>query len=149
MQYAVEPLSPEFMHEADAIFADYYENTVAKDGIPPFRHNWPVYAALGDVVHLTTVRDDADLLAGFAIYFLQPHLHHPQLSMAYCDTIAVAWQCRGKGLGKELYRFTEPLLVQKGVQRVVNGYRVVYGKKPMFEELGFKLEEHVYVKEVS
>jgi hypothetical protein len=48
-----------------------------------------------------------------------------------------------------LYQHTEPLLIERDVKRIINGYRHVYNAKPMFEGLGFKAEETVYVKRID
>lgn len=150
--YATEPLNPELRHEIDSMLADYYEATVAKDGIPPYDFDWAMYVYLQemDMLLVATARDEAqtNALVGVALYHVTPMPHHRGLIAAECDSICTAHTHRGKGIGKGLYRFVEPLLVARGVNRIINRYRLCYGARPMFEDLGFSVEEHVYVKRV-
>jgi hypothetical protein len=53
------------------------------------------------------------------------------------------------GIGKLLYEAVEPALIAKGVHVIHNSYREVYHTKPLFEKLGFVLEDRVYSKKVG
>lgn len=147
--YAVEKLTAPLMVEIGYLIESYYADTPANTGLPPYDFIWEFYETLDkiDAVLFTTARSDGTLV-GVAIYFLVQHPHHRGLLMAECDTIAVDKTCRGQGVGRALYAFTEQRLKERDVQRVTNRYRVCYGTKPVFEELGFKLDEHVYMKEI-
>ena len=152
VSFAQEELTPELEQEFDALIAAYYEATPAKEGLPPYDFDWPLYEhlqAAGALVITTAREKPTTALVGMAIYLIVRHAHHRGMWLAECDSISVAHTARGQGLGKRLFQFTEPLLVARDVQKIVNRYRLCYNTRPMFESLGFKCVEHVYVKETA
>lgn len=150
--FAVEQLTPELQHEMTSMLHDYYEATPAKDGIPPYDLDWALYEVLQDqgTLLVTTVRSsDTNAFIGCALYHVIGMLHHKGFMVAECDGISIDHRYRGKGLGKALYEFTEPYLLERGAKRIINRYRLIYNTTPMFPSLGFEAEEMVYVKRVS
>lgn len=144
--YGQEALSSTLMAEIDTVMTELYEQTEASDNRPPFDFDWSMYIALQDRMVITTVRDENSALLGFTFYIVIYHSHHASTLMAECDSIIVRPAHRGKGIGRRLYEYTEPLLRDAGVEYITQRYRVVYGVEPMFPSLGFTLEEHVYLK---
>lgn len=148
--FHIERLTDDLAVEMEAIARGYYESTPAHVDTPPYDVDWSVYMKLQDagVFVLSTCRYDG-WLAGFAMYIIMPVPHHRSVISAECDSIVIAPEHRGAGMGRALYSYTEGALRQRGATRVVNRYKVGYKTKPMFEELGFKLIEHVYAKEIG
>ncbi len=150
MQLSVAHLDDDIVRDMEALLDDYYECTVAKDGLPPYDFDWNVYRtmdAIGSML-LATARDDDGTLLGFALYLVIDHPHHRGMRIAECDSLSVSAQARGKGVGRTLYFFCEDQLRQRGVSRVLHRYRVVYNTEPLFPKLGFKLDEQMYSKEL-
>lgn len=153
MQYAVERITPELEHEINDMLDAYYKATPASHGIPPYDFDWEIYEFLDQSGSLliTTARDDSrdHALSGVAIYHVVPMPHHKKHIIAECDSISVAHTERGKGIGKALYLFTEPLLVARGARLITNRYRTCYNATPLFEDLGFTVDEIVYAKRIE
>lgn len=150
MLYARAMLEPPLILEMEDLLQDYYATTVANDGIPPYDFDWRTYtnAALNDKLLVAVAREAADIaMCGFVLYFVTHHLHHRTMIVATCDTLAVHRNKRGKGVGSGLMRFCEPILLDRGVERIVHTYRTVYNTTPLFEKHGYNAEETVYIKD--
>jgi GNAT superfamily N-acetyltransferase len=148
--YQAEKLNVDLETKMEAIARGYYESTPAHIDTPPYDIDWMVYRKLEEagVFVLTTCRYDG-WVAGFAMYIITAAPHHKTVISAECDSIVIAPEHRGAGIGRQLYYYTEGVLRQRGATRIVNRYKVGYRTTPLFEELGFKLIEHVYAKEIG
>jgi GNAT superfamily N-acetyltransferase len=140
----------ETYEELNSLVCDYYASTVAAKDLPPLDFNWPIYCALQEegMLELYTARDK-DELVGFAIYHIYPHLHHRSHLVAACDTLAVRPKHRGKGIGRTLMEYAEPLLKRHEVKSIIHQFRTCYTAKPLFPKLGYKLIEYGYLKELD
>lgn len=147
--YSHEPLTPSLIDKIEPLLAEYYVHTVAKSDIPPYDFDWDAYLRLQDLGMMTVTSACIDTeLVGFALY-IRTHLpHHKTKYVAECDTISTSMHHRGLGIGRRLYEFTEDVLRSQGVEVVINRYRECYDTRPMFEGLGFKQIERVYMKEL-
>ena len=141
----------ESYQQLDELLHDYFAKTVAKEGLPPLRMNWPVYIELNrrDDLLLFTARGDADRLHGFVMYHVHPHLHHMGVVNAACDILAVRVESRGNGVAQQLMREAEPVLRDRGARFITHQFRTVYDVEPLFPKLGYRLLEHGYVKEIA
>lgn len=148
--HARESLTRQNAAEIDAMVAGYYASTPAHVGIPPYDFCWEVYETLESrgALILTTARRPGALV-GFALYTITEHPHHRGLVVADCDSLVVAPQARGGGVGAALYRFTEPLLIEAGARKILNRHRLCYGAAPLFPRLGFTAAETLFVKEIE
>lgn len=147
--FHIEPMHTMLEVEMENLITGYYDSMPEGSEIPPFDFDWDTYYRLSEIGSLlvTTARYDGKLV-GCAMYVLGNAPHHRTVKVAMCDGIAMDPAHRGKGLGKALYTYSEQALRSRGVERVTHNYRVCYGTKPMFEDLGFKVIEHVYMKEL-
>lgn len=144
-----EPVTRQVTDEIDALLRDMYSNTVASSGIPKYDFDWPRYEQVdrSGMLLLCTIRYDG-MLAGFVMYLVVRHPHHRTVRSAECDAIAINHTIRGHGIGRMLYEFAEKQLRERGVKFVTHRFRVCYDEQPVFPKWGFKLEEHVYKKEL-
>lgn len=142
----------ECYQELDELLHDYFAKTVAKEGLPPLRMNWPVYVTLNkrhDLLLFTARDDDRDALCGFVMYHVHPHLHHMGVVNAACDILAVGVDHRGKGVAKQLMAEAEPVLKDRGAHYVTHQFRTCYDVEPLFPKLGYRLVEQGYLKEIA
>ena len=151
MQYESEPLTVKLTREIDTLLADYYQNTVASEDIPPYDFDWPVYhrAYEHGSLLVVTAREDDETLAGVAIYCISNHPHHRRLCCASCDMISVDHKKRGRGIGSMLLMISIELLKARGVQLINHTYRTVYDTSPMFLRHGFKEWERSYMLRIN
>jgi GNAT superfamily N-acetyltransferase len=153
MEYNTERLSPRLEEELTALFEAYYAVTPAHTDLPPYDLDWPLYNALQDagVLFITTTRDNEDgyKLYGAGLYMIVQHPHHRTMTVAECDILAVSHTRRGEGIGSTLLDFSINALRDRGVQRVAHRYRTCYNTTPLFEKHDFKLQEHVYARDIN
>jgi GNAT superfamily N-acetyltransferase len=153
LTFSTEHLSPQLCDAMDKIIKDYYYWALERglnDGIPPHNFDWEVYyksEQLG-LLYVTTVRDDNGLV-GFTLYMVIKAPHHDDVIMADCDSVFTSVHHQGKGIGKKLLQYTESQLKKLGVKWMTNRYRTRANTKPVFEDLGFKVWETVYMKELN
>lgn len=148
--YSVETLSPEFTRDADAVMERYYFGSSAREDIPPYDFDWGIYqiAEESGCLLICTARIDTRLV-GWTLHLLFTHPHHRGMQVADGDSIAIDMEYRGNGIGGHLYDFAERELRGLGVEKVLHRYRLCYGDQtPLYAKKGFKLIEHVYMKEL-
>jgi len=135
----------------DELVHDYYDRggEHVLDGMPPLAMHWEKFMDLERSGNTLLVQAyEEDKLVGFVLYIVMPHVHH-DTTIASCNTLATHLDHRGKGIGRLLMKAAELLLRDKSVTHVTHGYRVTYAdKEPLFPKLGYKLIEHVYMKEL-
>src|SRR4249920_1748534 len=103
MDIAIESVTQAWP-DLDKLLHDYFERTIAKEGLPPLRMNWLAYVELdnrGDLIAVTARGKDHELL-GFIMYHIYPHLHHMGVVNAACDIIAVGVDYRGAGIARRM-----------------------------------------------
>lgn len=145
-----EPLSERFTSEAEDLYNDYYKRTKAGEDVPPLDFLWERYYAIeqmGNYVLFTARRKGK--LVGIAMYFLSEHLHHRGWKVAYCDGLSVHLDERGQGVGAKLVAHAEVELAKLGAQRMIHGERSYNDKTSLFEKIGFRLSEKIYVKDLT
>lgn len=145
-----QSLLKDHVESFDAIVARYFEETEAKENVPPIDFDWQLYLAMeaqGALLFVSAV-EKADLLGG-VLYLVSPHPHHRTHIVGHCDTLAVDTRARGRGIGSGLVKAAEPLLVARGVSIITHGFRHCYGAVPLFPKLGYRLNESIYFKKVS
>lgn len=107
---------------------------------------WEKYAALeasGDVLHIYTARDDGALV-GYAVFFVQAHLHYRSLFPAINDLLWVKPEERGTS-GLRLIRFCEQELAAVAD-------KIVWHSKPdtvlekLLPRMGYAMEETIWGK---
>lgn len=136
--------------ELDELVRDYYASTVASEDLPELDFNWSTYCTMQDegMLQLYTARIKEELV-GFVMYLIYPHLHHRTHIVATCDTLAVRPKHRGKGIGRALMEYAEPLLKRHEVKSIIHQFRTCYTARPLFPKLGYKLIEYGYLKELD
>jgi GNAT superfamily N-acetyltransferase len=137
--------------QLNAIIVEYYEKTVASEGVPPVDMAWELFSELEDKEGfiLITARDTlTGIIVGFVTYYVGPHPHHKTVVFATCGTLAVKLSERGKGIAHQLLDAAEPLLRMHHVKYISHGYRSVYNADPIFTKHGYKLAELQFVKEL-
>lgn len=135
--------------EVEDLVRDYYARTIARNGMKPLNFKWQTYKTLeqAGACRLFTARFNR-MLVGFTLYVVQDHFHHDDQNVAQCTMIGVRPEFRNKGIGRALVEYAEEWFKADGVTHMVHHHRVIYKVKPLFEHLGFRLEELGYVKEL-
>lgn len=147
--YQTELVTSGLTDEIEALLRDMYDNSVASTDIPMYDFDWHRYkqVEIAGMLMLTTARFE-EMLVGFAIYLIVRHPHHKTVTSAECDAIAINRNLRNNGIGQNLIDFSLDQLRGRGVKFVTHRYRTCYEAEPIFPKLGFRLIEHVYMKDL-
>ena len=150
MDIAIEPVTQAWP-DCDKLLHDYFERTIAKEGLPPLRMNWLGYVNLDNSGHLIliTARGKDHELLGFVMYHIHDHLHHMGVTNAACDIIAVSVDYRSGGIARRMMKYAEPVLKARGVRYITHQFRTGYKAEPLFPKLGYRLIEQAFVKEID
>lgn len=147
MKYQRERLS-DHINECDQLVKDYFDRTIAWQGMPPLAMNWGLYKKAEEVGNLLffTARDDDKVMQGFSMYIVSFDPHYHNHKFAQCDILAVRPEWRGRGIGKWLVTHAELALKRHGVDRMIHRFRTIYDVEPLFTKLGFTEVERTYMK---
>lgn len=148
VRYRREPLTPGLEAELESLVRDYYARTPAHDGLPPYEFRWEVYRHARSTTLVTARSVQSAALLGFALYLHYDHPHHNGFRLADCDTLAVSPEARGRGIGRGLMAYAEPLLKDRGARRIIHRHRLVYGDNALFPKLGYRPEEVAFFKDI-
>lgn len=90
---------------------------------------------------------DDDVIIGYSVLLIQPHLHYMSTTYASVNIIYVDEKYRNKTIGARLLLETETLAKEKGANVILHHAKphVPMIIKPL-EKLGYNLYEHVYGK---
>ena len=137
----LEEIKPYIAKHSQEVYGDEFE----KWSEPA----WDKYHACGEMemCWIVTLRDDGKLV-GYSVFFIQEHLHHPEIKQAMSDSLYLDEKYRKGRLGIELIKKGEKYLHSLGVKRVL-----YYAKMPAVERILKYLEyseyERVYKKEMK
>ena len=149
MEFSVNRIA-EYADKCDAALNHNYTRVRVEDQLGKQLVNWSVYKAFEekDMLLLITA-EDGDELAGFAMYVLYIHPHHPYAHLGQCQFLIVQPKYRGKGLGRLLVEHAEIELKRRGCSHMTHNRRMAYDVDPLFPKIGFDKFEETYVKELK
>jgi len=92
-----------------------------------------------------TCRKD-NVLIGYIIFVITPHLHYKSCVTAVEDIYYVAKQERKGRVGIRLFQYAEQYLKSIGVHRIIYSTKTHLDNSKLFEYLGYSFIEKVYSK---
>ena len=94
----------------------------------PLAPNWDMYYQLekSNSMVTYTVRDDANTLVGYAVFFMRSHIHYKDHIWALNDIVWVHPDCRDGKIGKRLVEYWEKDLQSRGVHVVHVNVKVAH-----------------------
>ena len=94
----------------------------------PLAPNWDMYYQLekSNSMVTYTVRDDANTLVGYAVFFMRSHIHYKDHIWALNDIVWVHPECRDGKIGKRLVEYWEKDLQSRGVHVVHVNVKVAH-----------------------
>ena len=127
-----------------------HKNEVGFDKSQPLNIDTITYKALEEqgFMFVVTARKDGNLI-GYAAYFIHHHLHYKHLKMAESDVFFIVPEERKGRVGIELFRKTEQLLKDYGIDYMVNTCKTDHDLSRLFEHLGYKPLERSFIKELK
>jgi len=100
------------------------------------------------MLHVVTARD-GDLLVGYFISFLQPHMHYKDHTFAMNDILYIHPEYRKGSAGYKLFKYAEKSLKEIGVHVLMIHAKVKNDFKPLMDKLGFNRVEYNYSKYIG
>jgi GNAT superfamily N-acetyltransferase len=94
---------------------------------------------------IITARDDGRLV-GYHVSIVRPHLHYKHSLTAYADMYFLHPDYRGGMAGVKLFKYLEQELRELGVDRIYQGTKMHKDVGRLFERLGYKETERLFVK---
>lgn len=144
--YAVEPWA-EFKHEAAPLWDRHWDEIALDKAQIKLKIDTRAYDqmdAMG-MLHVVVARD-AGQIVGYHLSFVRPHFHYADSLTAYTDVYWVAPECRRGRVGINLFQFVEKTLKARGVERMYSACKLHKDVGKLFERLGWKETERVFVK---
>ena len=94
---------------------------------------------------IVTARDEGNLI-GYHVSIVRPHLHYKHSLTAYADMYFMHPHYRQGMTGVRLFKFVEQVLRDMGVDRIYQGTKLHKDMGRLFERLGYKETERLFVK---
>jgi GNAT superfamily N-acetyltransferase len=143
--YHDEDLTVFFKELAPLLPAHYEELCVTKDF--PLSPDYAVYDRLhqSGMLRAVTCRNDGELI-GYIVFIVQPHLHYRTCTTAFEDLYYVKKEYRKGRTGIKLFQFSEKVLKDAGVNRVIMHTKVHMDNSRLFEYLGYKHTDKIFTK---
>ncbi len=136
--------------EAAPLLRRHWEEIALNRDTVPLDPDWQAYDRVeaAGLLHITTARNDAGGLVGYAVYFVVPNLHYRSLRVAETDIFWLVPEHRRGLAGLRLLRAAEAHLAALGVNKIVSKVKLHHDTGPLFERLGYTAIERVYAKMV-
>ena len=114
----------------------------------PLNINWGKYVSAKNHYKLITCRV-GDELVGWIGFFVYEHMRHMGYKIAKEDWYYLVPKCRGKGVGKELFKYAENVLRDADINRVMISCKVDHDHTGLIESLGYTNYEKNFTKAIS
>ena len=135
-----------FFKELAPILPEHYEELcVTKDF--PLEPDLAAYERLrvAGMLKAVTCRNDGELV-GYIIFIVQPHLHYMSCITAFEDLYYVKKEYRKGRTGIKLFQFSEEVLKDAGVRRIIMHTKIHMDNSRLFEYLGYKNTDKLFTK---
>jgi predicted acetyltransferase len=97
------------------------------------------------LMRIVTAREDGELI-GYCICMIKPHIHYMDSLTAFNDIFYIKPHKRLGMTGIKLFKKTEEILKQYGVQKIFMNVKRSHDIGAIFERLGYKESERIYTK---
>jgi len=135
-----------FFGELAPILPEHYEELcVTKDF--PLEPDFAAYDRLNTarMLKAVTCRNDGELIE-YIIFIIQPHLHYMSCITAFEDLYYVKKEYRKGRTGIKLFQFSEKVLKDAGVKRIIMHTKIHMDNSRLFEYLGYKNTDKLFTK---
>jgi len=143
--YHDEDLAVFFKELVPLLPIHYEELCVTKDfSLEPDLASYERLRVAG-MLRAITCRSDGELI-GYIIFIVQPHLHYMSCITAFEDLYYVKKEYRKGRTGIKLFQFSEKVLKDAGVRRIIMHTKIHMDNSRLFEYLGYKHTDKLFTK---
>ncbi len=129
----------------------HYEEVAPMKDINKMAPDWANYREMqdmGQLIFLTARNHDGEMV-GYMVVVVRPHLHYRRTKVAIDDLHYLAPEYRGAGWGKKMISFAEQQAAKKGAKVFSMRCKAESNHGYIFESLGYKLTDLVYLKDLT
>ena len=147
LSFQVEEWAP-FYADAKPLMRQHWEEIALDRDVIPLALDEAKYQKMSDdgILHVLTAREGS-LLRGYYLAFVLPHTHYATSGkMAFTDIYFLQPSARTGSNGIRLFEEAERTLRELGVSRIYLSTKVKRDCGSIFESLGFKLSDRVFIK---
>lgn len=151
MIFSNEPFSEQLLAEMLPLLEAHWHEVAHYPDIPLEVDTAAYLAAQANgALRLYTVRenDAAELLRGYAVFFVRGNVHYASSIQASQDVIYVSPAARGS-TGARLIRFAEQELRDDGVQAVYHHVKTAHNWGKLLERMGYEAVDVIYAKRLD
>lgn len=134
------------LNEINRLAVDHHAEVNVFSDVP-LDINWQKYLQCeksGNYL-LVVVESDGEIV-GWLGFFVYEHMRHNGYKIAKEDWYYVVPQCRGNGIGRDLFAFAEAKLKELGVSRVMVSCKTKHDHTRLLESLGYDNHEKNFTK---
>jgi hypothetical protein len=131
--------------EVMPMLVDHYEELTLNKEVVKLLPKWDEYAALEAMGRFVvfTARDDSGALVAYNAFFLNPHMHYSDLTVAANDVFYIRHENRAGHFALRFLRYTETALAGLGARKVAYHFKHGNNFAAILRHLDYQDEEGV------
>ena len=136
----------ECFEEIQKLFENHYkELSVTKQY--KLNPDYDVYLQNAGRIRVVLCKDN-NLIIGYIVFFVAPHLHYKDCLMAVEDIYYLKPEYRKGTVGIKMFKYAEKYLKSLGINLIKYSTKTHLDNTKLFEYLGCKFIEKVFIKEI-
>jgi len=146
VQFAIETID-QVLNDMTWLWDIHWQEIALDKAKVPLNPDVDTFRLLEDagLLLIVTARD-GEKMVGYHVSVVRPHLHYKHSLSAYADMYFIHPDYRQGMTGVRLFKYLEEQLRKKGVERVFQSTKLHKDVGKLFERLGYKETERLYVK---
>lgn len=146
VQFAIETID-QVLNDMTWLWDIHWQEIALDKAKVPLNPDVDTFRLLEDVgLLLIVTARDGEKMVGYHVSIVRPHLHYKHSLSAYADMYFIHPDYRQGMTGVRLFKYLEEQLREKGVERVFQSTKLHKDVGKLFERLGYKETERLYVK---
>lgn len=146
VQFAIETID-QVLDDMTWLWEVHWEEIALDKAKVPLNPDLDTFRLLEEagLLLIVTARD-GEKMVGYHVTIVRPHLHYKHSLTAYADMYFIHPDYRQGMTGVRLFKYLEGVLRERGVDRIYQGTKTHKDMGRLFERLGYKETERLFVK---
>jgi len=140
----------EFTADGMQLMIDHWEDVALNKDTIDLQPDWLRYKEMYDqgIAHVVTARTETNKLVGYAVLLITHNAHHKQVKLAEGDGYFLQHEYRRGSAGRRLLQAVEDMAKRLGATQFYQKVKLYKDVGVLFERMGYKAIERVYVKDL-
>jgi GNAT superfamily N-acetyltransferase len=140
-----------FIEDCMDLIIEHWKDVALNQDSTPLDPDWDRYTKLAaaGILHITSARTEDGELVGYAVCLITPHLRYKSVKWAEGDVFYLQPAHRKGSAGTRLMQAAEDAMRAHGVTKIIQKVKIHNDVGAVFERMGYKAIERVFVKELS